>query len=224
MSNAQHLKVGDCVRVKDGLTDPDFDMDISGWQGRITTVDEYEEETIVAVQWDSITLQNMPAALVEQCDEEGFNWSEISLTVDDLELASCRDDPHEVDHMIHKMSKHIEFAQLGGRGERIKKVIGSIDEENYVDALDAWSSYLQQTLVFPIPAKIDEFEEEFPFPRGESVSISHISGVDDYYGILARMDHNGTMVDFPLCDLAALDKKSKNYEAVKDYRVWFANR
>jgi hypothetical protein len=29
---------------------------------------------------------------------------------------------------------------------------------------------------------------------------------------------------FHLCDLAVVDDRSPNYQLVKDYRVWFANR
>lgn len=224
MSIAHTFKVGDCVKVKEGLLDPDFDVDIGGWQGRITMIDEFEEETIVVVQWDSVTLQNMSAALVEQCDEEGFDWSEISLQVDEVEPAVCRDDEHEVEHVIHKMEKHMEFAHLGERGERIQSVIEGIDEENYIDSLAAWNEYLHKTLSFPFAAKIDEFEEEYPFPRGEEVIVTGLDLVDDLYGIIADITHRGKHLNFPLCDLAAIDKPSPNYEAVKDYRVWFANR
>ncbi|MCG3161995.1 MAG: hypothetical protein JMDDDDMK_03223 [Acidobacteria bacterium] len=30
--------------------------------------------------------------------------------------------------------------------------------------------------------------------------------------------------NFPLCDLEATGKKSKNYQLLRDYVVWFANR
>lgn len=224
MSIAHTFKVGDCVKAKDGLQDPDFDVDIGGWQGRITVIDEFEEETIVVVKWDSITLQSMSAALVEQCDEEGFDWSEISLSVEDVEPAACRDDEHEVEHVIHKMEKHMEFAHLGERGQRIQNVIEGIDEENYVDSLAAWNEYLHKTLSFPFTATIDEFEEEYPFPRGEEVIVTELGLIDDLYGIIAVIAHRDKTLDFPLCDLAATEKSSSNYQAIKDYRVWFANR
>lgn len=224
MNVTQSFRVGDCVKVRDGVKDPDFEMDISGWQGRVSVVDEFEDETIVAIQWDSVTLKNMPPSLIEQCDEEGFDWSEISLSVEDIEPGVVRDDEHEVEHVIHAMTKHIEFAHLGERGERIQRVIAGIDEENYVDALAAWNSYLSEILSFPFTAKVDEFEEEYPFPRGEVVQVLSIHSIDDVYGVAVQIEHKGNSMEFPLCDLAALDKESKNYEAIKDYRVWFANR
>lgn len=224
MNVAQSFRVGDCVKVRTGVKDPDFEMDISGWQGRITVIDEFEDETIAAIQWDSVTLKNMPPSLIEQCDEEGFDWSEISLSVEDIEPGVVRDDEHEVEHVIHSMTKHIEFAHLGERGERIQHVIEGIDEENYIDALEAWNEYLSATLSVPFTAKVDEFDEEYPFPRGEAVQVLRLDMIDDLYGIMVVIQHGQEQQSFPLCDLAALEKESKNYEAVKDYRVWFANR
>jgi len=36
------LKVGDSVRVKTGVLDPDLSLDIGGWQGRVQEVDGAE--------------------------------------------------------------------------------------------------------------------------------------------------------------------------------------
>ena len=33
-------RVGDCVRVKAGVKDPDWGKDIGGWQGRISGIDK----------------------------------------------------------------------------------------------------------------------------------------------------------------------------------------
>jgi hypothetical protein len=51
------FRVGDCMRVKDGAQDPDFGTDIGGWQGRISTIDSSGDESLVSIQWDSITLK-----------------------------------------------------------------------------------------------------------------------------------------------------------------------
>jgi len=32
------LSVGDSVKVNQGVIDPDFDFDISGWQGRVEEI------------------------------------------------------------------------------------------------------------------------------------------------------------------------------------------
>ena len=70
------LEVGDSVRVKDGYEDPDNpDWNIAGWQGRLIEIIEVNPPMIL-VEWDSITLKNMPASIIEECEEEGLEWAE----------------------------------------------------------------------------------------------------------------------------------------------------
>ncbi|MCB8977189.1 MAG: hypothetical protein H6657_07160 [Ardenticatenaceae bacterium] len=63
------FKVGDSVRVKSGVKDPDFQVAIGGWQGRILTL--APEENLADVTWDSLTLAQMPKELLDLCFREG---------------------------------------------------------------------------------------------------------------------------------------------------------
>ena len=57
------IKVGDSVKVKKGVLDPDDNKtDISGWQGRVIKLEE--SENAIEIAWDSITLLNMPKASI----------------------------------------------------------------------------------------------------------------------------------------------------------------
>jgi hypothetical protein len=85
---AASLRVGDCVRVNSDVRDPDFGMDIGGWQGRIR---EPEEEGIVLVAWDSITLKNMGVALIVRCERKNLDWEVMALSMSELSKAPCRD-------------------------------------------------------------------------------------------------------------------------------------
>jgi hypothetical protein len=44
------------------------------------------------------------------------------------------------------------------------------------------------------------------------------------YGILIEVKEGRRKLAFPLCDLEATDEQSTNYQLVKDYAIWFANR
>ena len=37
-----NFKVGDCIVVKHGVKDPDYGIDIGGWQGWITEIETYQ--------------------------------------------------------------------------------------------------------------------------------------------------------------------------------------
>jgi len=64
------LHIGNSVVVKSGVLDPDFGIDISGWQGRIEEDDDGET---VFIRWDSITLLEMCLDLIIRCENENLN-------------------------------------------------------------------------------------------------------------------------------------------------------
>jgi hypothetical protein len=64
------FKVGDSVKVKDAIMCPDDDsVCIGGWQGRIS---EIEDDGIVEISWDSITLRQLPDDYIRQSENEGL--------------------------------------------------------------------------------------------------------------------------------------------------------
>ncbi|MCD4811208.1 hypothetical protein K8R14_01170 [bacterium] len=65
------LHVGDSLVVKSGVLDPDFGIDISGWQGRI---EEADDKKTVFIRWESITLHAMRLDMIIRCKNENLNW------------------------------------------------------------------------------------------------------------------------------------------------------
>ena len=63
------LHVGDSVVVKSGILDPDFEIDISSWQGRIEEVDD----DTVFIRWDSITLRGIRLEMIIRCENENLD-------------------------------------------------------------------------------------------------------------------------------------------------------
>jgi hypothetical protein len=109
-------RIGACVRVKPGIKDPDFGTELDGWQGRISNIDTSGNEILVSVQWDSITLKNMPVAMIEQCEEQGFDWAETALGADDLEPGKPRDTEREVATIKSQLSNKHGWVSLGEQG------------------------------------------------------------------------------------------------------------
>ena len=83
------FKLGKSVRFKDGQKDPDSDLDISGWQGRIIEVDE--EQNLLLVALDSITLKSLSREYLEECEEGGLGWSAYYIEFKSVEPAKPRD-------------------------------------------------------------------------------------------------------------------------------------
>lgn len=80
------FKTGDIVKVKQGVFDPDFGDDISGWQGKISEVDG----DIVCIDWDNITLAQCSEKFIICCEEDGLDWERIYLSIDEIEPAIPR--------------------------------------------------------------------------------------------------------------------------------------
>ncbi len=218
------LEVGDSVRVKDGYEDPDNpDWNIAGWQGRLIEIIEVNPPMIL-VEWDSITLKNMPASIIEECEEEGLEWAEYQFFPTDVERATARDTQADVKEIKYKLQAQFSWVSLGEEGRRIQQVLAGLDLDDDFEVLHAWEDYLTEKLTFPFEAVIAEFQEYGPLHHGDKVRVYGIADVDEHYGLIAKSRYKGTSYHLPLADLAARDKASLNYQPLSDYSVWFANR
>jgi hypothetical protein len=70
--------LGDYVIVNAGVSDPDLGGDLSGWQGRVVAI--YTDTTTqVEIQWDSLTLKQIPASMIALCEEQvcWLKWTSV---------------------------------------------------------------------------------------------------------------------------------------------------
>jgi hypothetical protein len=95
--------IGDSVVVKPGVTDPDMDGDIGGWQGRITAIYEDEKPVTVGIKWDSLTLKSIPPEQIARCEEKGLSWSEMNLYASEIAPAVARDTEDDVATTIEEL-------------------------------------------------------------------------------------------------------------------------
>ena len=219
-------KIDESVIVKDGTMAPDKpELNLSGWQGRIIEINQDDNgATIVGIAWDSITLRSIPVAYIEECEREGFGWSEYYLEIDDVKPAQYRDSETEVEDVIEEIESRIGWLSMGDEGKRIQEVINSVKSKDEWEQIKGWSNHLQQKLEFPFEAVVDEFQESGVLQTGDKLKVVGIEMEDDHYGIIVQCRKGRKRYDFPLCDLAAVNKHSSNFQIIQDYRVWFVNR
>lgn len=76
---APALSVGDHVRVRPDVRDPDFkNCEIGGWTGRVTGVGKDRgPKTSVTVTWDRRTRLAIPIAIRKRCSDEGLGFNEV---------------------------------------------------------------------------------------------------------------------------------------------------
>ncbi|MBV7338862.1 calcium-binding protein [Chloroflexi bacterium TSY] len=221
----QSFKVGDSVRVKAEIRDVDLGTEISGWQGRIKEISPKDD--VITVKWDSIALRNTPSEVITKCEQEGLDWTEYRIGLDEVDPSTARDTEDDVEEAIDEIESAHAWDYIDGpEGELIRQVFAEYEDdvEDEMDALYAWDEYLTANLTLPFDAKVSEFQERGPFRVGDKVKVVELDDTDNLYGIIVRLGSNRKGSHFPLCDLEAVDKKSSQYLPVHAYSVWFANR
>ena len=182
------FKVGDTVVVKQGVKDPDFDTDLSGWYGRITNIDP-QDSNMLEVGWDSGTLKNMPQELITACIQEGLDISLIILEVTEVEPAQPRDTPEETLQVMQEiLSENILPALM--------------ENEELVDDFFARAADLLEDdwdlddVTFDEEGEFDieEFFTLLEIPLGEQDLITDClaQGLYDYYQYIYGFDKYGT--------------------------------
>jgi hypothetical protein len=216
------LQVGDSVMVKPGILDPDFGIEIDGWQGRISVIGVGQRDTIMIAR-DSVTLRHMPDSVIKQSIEQGLDWTQMGLKAHEIELTSPRDTEKDVSRAIDELSRKHAWDWLGEQGKRVGKILTGVDSNDEMSMLDAWEDHLAEHLSFPFEAEVSGYQERGPLQAGDRVKVHCIFDVDDLYGVIVRLRHGRRQYYLPLCELKVTDQHSPNYQLVGDYAVWFAN-
>jgi Calcium binding len=218
------FKIGDSVVVKAGVMCPDAPaISLAGWQGRLTEI--YPEEGTLSIAWDSITLQGVPDEYIQQSELEGLDWGEMVLEKNEVEPASPRDTTDQVEEVREEIAARHAWDHLADDNPGIRRVLDGVDPQDTMACLGTWETHLDEVLQFPFEARVAELiSERGPLRIGDRVQVSGLNMVDDLYGVLADVRQGRKRYVFPLCDLEAVDKRSRNYQPVNDYVVWFANR
>jgi len=218
------FKIGQTVKIKNGVLCPDdSEFDLSGWTGRIIDLVEDEEPTI-GIEFDSITLKDMPEKFIKKSEQEGLDWYRIYLDVNDVKRTKSRDKEQEAKIVRNEIKKRFEWIGIGSEGELIQSVINSAESFKEWDALKAWEKYLEKNLQFPFETFIHEYQGKGPLNEGDKLKVFGIELVDDHYGIIVACRKERKRYDFPLVDLKVTEKKSINSNIIEAYRTWFANR
>ncbi len=214
--------IGESVVVKPGVTNPDTGSDISGWQGRISAI--LDEVGILTIQWDSLTLKSMPPAFIAWSEEEGLSWSEMNLSVEDVEPVAARDTEDDVAKTVAELELQYSWLYLGGeQGKRIQAIVNRAQGHDEFAVFRTWHTYLEEHLVFPFAAIVEEYQRG-PVRQGARITVLAITFLDETYGTIVAVKHKNGVNELPLCDLKATQANTETRQLIEDYGVWFANR
>lgn len=219
---SRNWAIDESVVVKTGVTDPDTGNDIGGWQGRISAI--FDAEGTLTIQWDSLTLKNMPPAHIAWAEEEGLSWSEMNLSSEEVELTAARDTKEDVAETIAELESQTSWLYLGGeQGKRIQAIVNRAESHDEFAVFRTWHTYLEEHLVFPFTARVEEYQRG-PVRQGARVTVLAVTFLDETYGTIVAVKHKNGVNELPLCDLKPTEAAVETQHLVEDYAMWFANR
>lgn len=216
--------IGDVVRVKDDVEyNDDLDWSIAGWQGRVAKIMDADPKMLL-IEWDSVTLREMPPALIDESEMEGLDWERYYVFLEDMEAAEPRDAPQDVKKIRRQLHEQHLWTSLDEEGRYIQQVLDQARSDGERALFRAWETDFSNRLTFPFEATVDEYQERGPLRSGDEVRVTSIMFMDCLYGFIATVRHGRATPQIPLADLEPLDEESDNYLPLRAYRVWFANR
>ena len=223
MPDRPGFRVGNAIVVKQNVMCPDrLTLSLAGWQGRVKEI--YAEEGTLEIAWDSVTLRSLPDDYIRECEIEGLGWASMILGFDEMEPASPRDTLKDVSQTYRAISKQHQWDHLADENPGIAEVLRDLNDPDMFECLEAWEAHLTQVLTFPFEARVEELMRGGPIRVGDLLQVLRIDDEDDKYGLLVDVRLGRQKYTFPLCDLEATDVNSSNYQPLRDYVVWFANR
>ncbi len=215
------FKLGNSVRFKEGQKDEESGIDISGWQGRITEVDD--KQKLLLVELDSITLKSLPREYLEESEEQGLNWAEYYIEFHNVETIQPRDSEQDVEGTVTELSDSLGWVYLGEEGREINTILAGAGNE--YEQIQAWEAHLQKVLQFPFNAEISEWQKPGSvLQAGQKVRVMGIADLDEWYSILVKVKKGRRSYIFPLCDLEVVPATSPHHDPVQLHAVWFANK
>lgn len=221
------LKIKDSVIVKKGIKEPDTEkFEIGGWQGRVLEIDKKtdKDNVLIRIEWDSLTLEQLPSSFIQQSEIDGLDWKSMFLYESDIDKTVPRDKNQKVKKTQNKLSDKYYWASYGEEGVRITNILGNVKRSNEMKCFEIWDKYLEKNLSLPFSAIVDESGDNWLIKSGDEMLIKSLSNIVDMYGIIAKVKLGRKSYEYPLCDIEVKDIKSKNYQLINDYRIWFANR
>ena len=83
----RRLTLGDIVRVKDGVMDPDYDgYCIGGWSGEIIAFETWEQTPMALIEWDASTQRaRMDPEVRRRAASQGLSTAQMWLHLSDFE-------------------------------------------------------------------------------------------------------------------------------------------
>ena len=155
---------------------------------------------------------------------EGYDYEIMTLEISELKRVNRRGNPNKNKDLKSKLDIKLYWIGLYEEEKSIKyiEIFQGIEVTNYNLLYQKWEEYLSENLEFPIETTVVE-SERGRIRNGAMIKLLNIDDFDDMYGVFGIGKYGREAITFPICNLEAINKKSNNYELLRDYAIWFAN-
>jgi hypothetical protein len=228
------LKVGDAVRIKNGVMDPDYEEQcIGGWTGTITDIDMDSDPPLALITWDKKTLTELIGMeVLARASRQGLDanviWLELT-EVERVDLAQSTQPPQPAKLGAQLREGHGEpITEVDEADMRIARLFGLPEDEEppevTEETLEVYYEHLRTRLRFP-------FDGEYTRETGPlqdtsyAITVTGLADVEDgdeFYGLLCEGRQGRRRVVVPLAEID-VDSDTPNFQLIDDYRVWFWN-
>jgi len=220
------FRVGDKVRVKSGVMDPDFeDIPLGGWAGTIKKVVTSGDPITVEIEWDKRTFAGMHPVYRKRCERDGLEMETMYLGDEDIELDDgtpfLMEQPTQI--VTQPLSKDDE-------DDRIRAVFGLTHDDPLPavkhETLLTYHRYLAEHLKFPFKGTYEREAGSFSLKSSPIMVTGLVDpreyDLDEFYGLICEGRDSKGGIQFPLSELE-VKKNDRNHTIVSDYSTWFVN-
>ena len=214
--DAPRFKVGDKVRVKYGVIDPDYpDIPLGGWTGDITEVEQAPGRDTYEIRWDKRTLEGMHPVYRKRCERDSLELENMRLGDEDLEPDDGKRIPIEQPTKI--VAKPLSEED---QDDRVRMAFGLTHDDPLPQVgrktLLTYHRYLAKNLGFPFRASSKVY--------GFAMTVHRLLGPREYdleeeAGLLCEIRCSQGTFEIPLSELDDVE----NCKLVEDYGYWFWN-
>lgn len=182
----EQFKFGDSVAIKAGEQLEEFDLDMSGWQGRVA---DFDDDGYLQVVWDSQTIRDLPEWAIQRWIEAEIDWTSLFVEPDILTAAPARD--NEEDWIA------VARERYDAHGIDMDEVVWNpfFDDFDFEEEDDEFFEFDEE---YDEPFDLERFLVEREIPEKEHASIRRCLsiGLGKYYYDIYGYDKYGKRPEF----------------------------
>ncbi len=213
--------VGTAVRVKTGITDPDFaDIPLGGWAGTVQQIDA----ATYLVKWNQDTIDQMTPVYNKRCERDGLEMETMWMEENDLEFDTGQ--PTNIERPTALVKGPLS---RNNQVDRIRAIFGLTSDDPLRVATDEnmrrYHRYLTTHLTFPFQAQYIVETGPLAMEKECPVTITKLLDLEDddaTEGLLCEGVEDNEPIELPLADLEG-SNNAENRELIEDYAYWFTN-